>query len=221
MTAPTTFPPKVEAYLAELNTHLEGTEPAARADTLLGVREHLHDALAAVGPDPSDAQVQAILDRLGPAKDVAGATDAKAGRQRLAAAWVAPIVLLLQLVGIAGSIFFLPIAALIAACVIVGLSPLWRPWEKITSIVASLVGLVTFIAAIAGMMMAANDCYDESTGQGMDLDTNTPIEGTKACSDVANSVNVGGVLIVALGALALAALIFLAIRGARRVDRTA
>ncbi len=218
MTNPPAWPSQVEAYLAELDLRLGETDPATRADTLQGVREHLHDALAAVGPDPTAAQVQAILDRLGTVEDVAGATETSGRSRRLAGGWVAPVVLLLQVVGIVGSIFLLPVVALVAAGVLVGLSALWKPWEKVASVAASVVGAVTFVVVVAGAMFAANDCYDTATGQGMDA-ADKPIEGLRACGEASSSVNVGGVLLVGLGALAAVALVVLAVRAARRVDR--
>ena len=63
----------VDRYLGDLARMLDHLDPAARADVLAGVREHVDASLADLDRQPTDADVRRVLDDLGPAEDVAAA----------------------------------------------------------------------------------------------------------------------------------------------------
>ncbi|MEU2201274.1 hypothetical protein [Isoptericola sp. NPDC019482] len=72
MTTAPAFPPLVEAYLADLERALAGSEPRERAETLAAVREHATESLALHGSD--DAGARRVLDELGPVDSIAAAS---------------------------------------------------------------------------------------------------------------------------------------------------
>jgi hypothetical protein len=63
--------PMVEAYLADLDRALSGSDPREHAETMSAVREHLTDA---VPPDATAEQVRQALDELGPVETIAAST---------------------------------------------------------------------------------------------------------------------------------------------------
>lgn len=63
--------PMVEAYLADLDRALSGSDPREHAETMSAVREHLADAIA---PDATAEQVRHALDELGPVEAIAAGT---------------------------------------------------------------------------------------------------------------------------------------------------
>ena len=62
--------PLVAAYLADLDRALAGAEPADRLEIVDAVREHID---AELGASPTQAEIAAVLRRLGTADDVAAA----------------------------------------------------------------------------------------------------------------------------------------------------
>ncbi len=75
-----TTPPLVIAYLADLDRALAGADPADRLEIVDAVREHIDAAVAELGASPTQAQIAAVLRRLGTADDVAAAWAAGADR---------------------------------------------------------------------------------------------------------------------------------------------
>ena len=63
--------PMVEAYLADLDRALSGSDPREHAETMSAIREHLADAIA---PDATAEQVRHALDELGPVETIAAST---------------------------------------------------------------------------------------------------------------------------------------------------
>lgn len=60
--------PMVEAYLADLDRALSGSDHREHAETMSAVREHLTDA---VSPDATAEQIRQALDELGPVETIA------------------------------------------------------------------------------------------------------------------------------------------------------
>lgn len=79
---PTTHP-LATAYLDELEALLSDLPAAERGDVLIGIRDHLDEAL---GSDPSDERVRAVLAELGPASRVAEEAYASSDTPRAAPA---------------------------------------------------------------------------------------------------------------------------------------
>lgn len=69
MTATPEFPPLVEAYLADLDRALAGTDPRERAETVAAVREHAVESLARHGRD--DEAARRVIGELGPVEHIA------------------------------------------------------------------------------------------------------------------------------------------------------
>lgn len=69
MTTTPELPPLVEAYLADLDRALAGTDPRERADTVAAVREHAVESLARHGRDDDGAR--RVLGELGPVEHIA------------------------------------------------------------------------------------------------------------------------------------------------------
>ena len=63
--------PMVEAYLADLDRALSGSDPREHAETMSAVREHLADAIVL---DATAEQVRHALDELGPVEAIAAGT---------------------------------------------------------------------------------------------------------------------------------------------------
>lgn len=63
--------PLVEAYLADLDRALRGSDPRERAETLASITEHLDEAL---GNAPSTDAVRRVLAELGPVDAIAAST---------------------------------------------------------------------------------------------------------------------------------------------------
>lgn len=64
--------PLVEAYLADLDRALQGTDPRERAETIAAVAEHIDDALTS---DPDAASVRRVLSDLGPVEAIAATAE--------------------------------------------------------------------------------------------------------------------------------------------------
>ena len=85
--------PLVTAYLADLDRALAGADPADRLEIVDAVREHIDAALAELGASPAQAEIAALLRRLGTADEVAAAWAVGADRPTTTpttAAWGRP-----------------------------------------------------------------------------------------------------------------------------------
>jgi hypothetical protein len=150
--------PLVTAYLADLDRALAGADPADRLEIVDAVREHID---AELGAAPSQAEIAAVLRRLGTADDVAaawatgGSQPPAAGPQlRPSAHGLTPIPAgeptappaspwLIALVVILAVLFGLPlVGALLAALLLIPLGGLVPGWVDI------VVGLVIAGATI-------------------------------------------------------------------------
>ncbi|QHT54733.1 hypothetical protein GXP71_00530 [Cellulomonas sp. H30R-01] len=68
----TRLPARLEAYLADLDRALVGTDARERAETIQAMREHAAEVLARDGD--SDATVQRVIAELGPVEQIAAST---------------------------------------------------------------------------------------------------------------------------------------------------
>lgn len=147
MTATPTFPPVVEAYLADLERALAGSDPRERAETLAAVREHAAESLALHGTD--DAGTQRVLDELGPVDAIADAsTPATPATPAAPATTLAADVWLVVLSVASLALFVVPLVAAAAvawAIVRVRSGSGNRGLQKF----ALVVGAVSFVGAVA------------------------------------------------------------------------
>ena len=156
--------PQADRYLNDLARMLEGLDASERADVLQSVREHIDGAVADLGHQPSETEMNEILANLGDPAEVAAdalaeQTPSQPPRRTgldLTAAWVPPAATLSIF---AGSLFwwvyFVPGLLLIAGIVAVIASPLWKTKHKLAACLfaplfllpAPLSGLILFGAS--------------------------------------------------------------------------
>ncbi|SED63654.1 HAAS signaling domain-containing protein [Ruania alba] len=149
---------RTQRYQDDLARLLAALEPAERAEVLDSVREHIDAALAEVGNEPTEEDVNRILSELGSPGAVAEAALAErpgptsrgpatpgafggTWREQLMRRWVPPTVTIGLFLGGLVSISpagWLPLAALIALLI---LSGLWTVPEKALGAIVPAVGL--------------------------------------------------------------------------------
>lgn len=189
---------RTTTYLDDLARMLTGLDPVERADVLDGVRDHLSAALADLGREPTETDVDRVLAELGSPADVAAAALADrpgaltpASRPVLAAAWVPPVATGLIFLGALFGVLLVPVALLLAGLVLLWLSALWTPLEKLAGTALPLVGIGGF--ALGSLMVA-------DVGEG-------------------GGVSGLGIALIAAALAGLATLVLLAVRGGRRAQR--
>lgn len=210
----------ITTYLDDLGRMLAHLDPAERADVLGGVREHVDASLAELGHAPSDQEVAAVLASLGAPEDVARVASGSprvlppdggaAPRPSLTAAWVAPVVFALAIVGIVGAPLLLPGVLWLVAAVLVGASPLWTGNEKVWGIVSGFAAGAAWLGVTGMILLPSTSCTSVSSlsADGGEGGFHAPTTGdfTTACD--AGGANVGGIVMtVLLGAVVLVGLV--------------
>lgn len=224
----------ITTYLDDLGRMLAHLDPAERADVLGGVREHVDASLAELGHAPSDQEVAAILATLGAPEDVARVTSGTprvslpdggaTSRPSLGAAWVAPVVFALAIVGIVGAPLLLPGVLWLVAAVLLGASPLWTANEKIWGIVSGFAAGVAWLGVTGMMLLPSTSCTSVGSlsADGGEGGFHAPTTGdfTTACD--AAGADVGGIVItVLLGAVVLTGLVLQVVLLRRGLARSA
>ncbi|MCM8747815.1 hypothetical protein NET02_01490 [Thermomicrobiaceae bacterium CFH 74404] len=132
--------PLVERYLREVADALSDLLPAQRREILDDLRTHIHDALAAV-PDPDEATVRSILDRLGTPDELA-----REARERLGIVGSAPEPEtarrpgLFETIAVVATAIVWPIGL-----VLVWLSESWQTRDKLVASALPLLGLALVV----------------------------------------------------------------------------
>lgn len=91
--------PLVEAYLADLDRALHGSDPREHAETLASVAEHIDEAL---GSSPDTAAVRQVLAELGPVEAIAATTTpAVATAPTPGPRWLPALTLVMSGIGLA------------------------------------------------------------------------------------------------------------------------
>ena len=235
----------ITTYLDDLGRMLAHPDPAERADVLGGVREHVDASLAELGHAPGDQEVAAILASLGAPEDVARVASGTpraplpdggaASRPSLTAAWVAPVVFALAIVGILGAPLLLPGVLWLVAAVLVGASPLWTSNEKVWGIVSGfaagaawlgVTGMIllpsTTCTSVGALSAAGTSASGAVAAEGGEGGFHAPTTGdfTTACD--AAGTNVGGIVMtVLLGAVVLVGLVLQVVLLRRGLARSA
>ena len=122
----------VDDYLGRLEAELADLPPARRAELIDEIEDHIADAEAAYGREPTEAELRTLLDRLGDPADIAAEA-----RDRLDVLpppplqprkrnWLEVIALVMLLPGS----LFLPIIGWIIAIVLVWMSDIWDTRDK-------------------------------------------------------------------------------------------
>lgn len=160
--------PMVEAYLADLDRALSGSDPREHAETMSAVREHLADAVA---PDATAEQVRRALDELGPVETIAANTTQPAptperpGTDKLAVgALVAAVAGALLLVPVPFIGAPMALIALITGIVHLRTTRRGRPLAWSAVVIAALT-LVTSLA-LAMTLLAASNTTEPGPRQG-------------------------------------------------------
>ncbi len=127
-TKPTTAARLIAAYLRDLDDALTGVPRSRRNEVLDEIAQHLDEALAALGPNPSEPAVRDVIDRLGDPDDIAAETREHFGppRDTGRARFVDLLTIALLLFG-----GFLFVFGWLVGVVLLWTSPTWRVRDKL------------------------------------------------------------------------------------------
>ena len=132
--------PLVADYLHRLRAQTADLPPEERDELVSSITEHITTSLAEI-PEPSDADVRTLLDRLGSPAAIA----AEAQRQSSSGPVTRPRPGALEWGGVAmlglGS-YLLPIIGTIAGLVMISMSPWWTGRQKLLAAAISLSGVI-------------------------------------------------------------------------------
>lgn len=175
--------PLVAAYLADLDRALQSADAQERIDTVTAVTEHLTDALDGE-VEPTTAQVQAVLDELGPVERIAAAsTPASAASSSPTDAdepqrseWAPPVLL-----GVAIVSLFIPfVGALLAiVCLVAAIVLLRRETRRRGllqgTIAVSIVTLVITILLVVGTLAFSLFTVKTESNMGPAISSEAPV----------------------------------------------
>jgi HAAS len=114
----------VDAYLDRLERALEGLPAGRREEIVEGIGEHIDSLL---GPDPTDAEVLTVLDRVGDPEQIAADAREDFGITAVVPKWTDSLVpILMPLGGIV-----LPVIGWIIGAVWLWNSPIWTRRDKL------------------------------------------------------------------------------------------
>jgi hypothetical protein len=149
----TTHHPLVAGYLHRLQAETADLPAEERAELFSSISEHITSSLAEM-TDPKDADIQAVLDRLGsPAAIAMEARRQSSGRP---VAWARPGALEWGGVLVLGiGSYVLPIIGTIAGLVMISMSPWWTARQKVVAAVISLSGAL-LVPLVLGLFLLAN-----------------------------------------------------------------
>ncbi|WP_159620159.1 HAAS signaling domain-containing protein [Ruania rhizosphaerae] len=175
MTMTTDHTGRTARYLDDLARLLDPLDPIERAEVLDTVREHLDSMIAELDQEPTDADIDRILTSLGAPGQVAEAaladwtnrtasstTPAPQQRPALSRVWVPPVALAAIVLGSLSAPFLVPILVLVAGVVLLCVSPLWSPWQKVLGAVGIPLGLVPVLLATLVVMRTTSAGEQES-----------------------------------------------------------
>ncbi len=175
MTMTTDHTGRTARYLDDLARLLDPLDPIERAEVLDTVREHLDSIIAELDQEPTDADIDRILTSLGAPGQVAEAaladwtnrtasstTPAPQQRPALSRVWVPPVALAAIVLGSLSAPFLVPILVLVAGVVLLCVSPLWSPWQKVLGAVGIPLGLVPVLLATLVVMRTTSAGEQES-----------------------------------------------------------
>jgi uncharacterized membrane protein len=117
---------QVDRYLRELEAHLADLPRSRRRELVAEIEEHIEDALAAT-PEPDEAQVRNVLERLGEPEEIAREARERFGVPRPTSGWRE--ILALVLLPIGGVI--VPVVGWVVGAVLLWTSPVWSTRDKV------------------------------------------------------------------------------------------
>ena len=158
----------VESYLDRLERELADLPDGRRRELIDEIRGHIDEALASI-PDPSEADVRNVLDRLGEPADIAAEARERPDVPRVTPTWRewAAVVLLpfgallIAVVGVWGLLGWVLGAILLLS------SPIWSRRDKI-------LGLLLFpggLALPAALLLAGGEVCTSSPVNGLTVET--------------------------------------------------
>jgi uncharacterized membrane protein len=149
----TTHHPIVAEYLHRLHAQTADLPLDERAELMSSIAEHITTSLAEIA-DPQEADIRAVLDRLGlPATIAMEARRQSSGRQIIQAQPGALEWGGVAMLGI-GS-YLLPIIGTVAGLIMVTMSPWWTARQKVIAVAISLCGAVVVPLLALGVFLAA------------------------------------------------------------------
>ena len=201
---------RIDRYLAELTGALGDRPEAERDDVVAGVREHIQAALAdrpAVTDDAVDDVLRALGDPLAIGAEASGPAEAGTAGTGLGSeqvpllqrGWIPLAVVAPLTLGIFALLFFVSFGGIlllpfliVGSWIMLWLSPLWVPWEKV---IGTVLLPAPGLAAVLGISGASSQtCVGESSVAGEETLPETCSEVT---SDPVLALPVTVVLVVA------------------------
>jgi HAAS domain-containing protein len=134
--------PAVAQYLGRLERSLGDLPVAQRREIVAEIEEHVTAALAEIGPEPSEASVRNMLERLGEPAAVAAEARERFGARAKKARWTDPVAIFLLLFG-----GFLFVVGWVAGLVLLWTSDAWDLRDKLIGTLVVPGGLATAGAA--------------------------------------------------------------------------
>ena len=212
--------PLVAAYLRRLDDAARALPGGQRSELVTDIREHLADALP---PDAGEADIRAVLDRLGDPEAIvaaavesgsAGGSDRRVvsvtpGRQ--ASAWLELSAALLMTLGSV----LVPIIGWLVGAAVMWTSRRWRLREKVigTLLVPGGIGGIGAIALMGGSVTGCSSTTSAAAGSG-------PPVTESSCSNSTtwvDHVELAGIVTAAVLSLVVPFVLFVIAR--RRADR--
>lgn len=204
--------PRVKAFLTELTRALAPAPLQIRKETLEEIRAHLDTSF---GNNPTEHEIDHVITALGRPEDIAEAalassSDEMKTKKKLTEPWVAPLVLLLQAIGLATPLFLLPGIAVTIAIVLCVRSPRYTSVEKLINSIASVLAPIGAAALLMKGLDGMDGCYDPATEKPL-------LEGMPTCDELYGPVSllIYGLICALILATAITALV-IAIRAGRR-----
>lgn len=205
-------PEPVRAYLAELDAALAERKVPDRQDIVASIREHIDSSL---GPGPvDDERVHGVLTALGDplaiAADAAEHEPPTAGRRGpLTASWVPALTIALILVSSLTLLFYLPVVTLLVGLVLLWISALWTPGEKLLgTFLLPAPGIAVIVAG--GVAFSGVMCTSQSGP--VPVGSGAPAEVEEVCTGgatlVENVISVGAVAVVVVASIVTAVMLY-------------
>ena len=180
----------VDEYLGRLEAELADLPPARRDELIDEIEDHIADAEAAYGREPTEAELRTLLDRLGDPTDIAAEA-----RERLDVMpppppqprkrnWLEVIALVMLLPGS----LFLPIIGWIVAIVLVWMSDIWDTRDKWIATLLPPGGLFTtvYLSLFASFGVESETCsgFESASGRLVETCTGGPTTGQRIAAGV-------------------------------------
>lgn len=142
--------PLAEDYLARLDRAARSLPRPDREELVRELRTHLETGLP---PDPTDAEVHAVLADLGAPEDIV----TEAGGEphgRPPATW--GVIEILAVLGLTAGVFLMPVVGPVVGLCLAWISDQWTRGEKLVATALTVLPVVLVVAAAASLLLVAS-----------------------------------------------------------------